>query len=262
MNNLKKDDEIVKNISAISHELQTPINLISATAKLVSYKNKQNSEIRRYTRNIVNNCNKLTMILSNMLDVNMLTHSKYEYVNLRQFFDAIYYTVRPYLRGLNVKIKLEFKTEKEYAYFPPVTMERIILNLITNGVKYNDKENKTIRFRISDKNDNIIFSIKDNGIGIAPENTEMVTQPFYRVDKTVSTGVGLGLSLVKEYTERLNGTLSIKSKLEKGTDVSVSIPCNIKKENFETLEVPYFHYPEKESYDIEFSQFYDGDYLL
>ncbi|MBQ7953362.1 MAG: hypothetical protein IJ332_01300, partial [Clostridia bacterium] len=81
MNNLKKDDEIIKNISAISHELQTPINLISATAKLVSYKNKQNDEIRRYARNIVNNCNKLTMILSNMLDVNMLTHSKDEYVN-------------------------------------------------------------------------------------------------------------------------------------------------------------------------------------
>ncbi len=262
MNNLKKDDEILKNISAISHELQTPINLISATAKLVSYKNKQNEEIRRYARNIVNNCNKLTMILSNMLDVNTLTYSKYEYVNLRQFFDAIYYTVRPYLRGLNVQIKLEFKTEKEYVYFPPVTMERIILNLITNAVKYNDKEKKTIRFRISDKDDNIIFSIKDNGMGIAPENIEKVTEPFYRVDKSVSRGVGLGLSLVKEYTERMKGTLKIKSKLEKGTDVSVSIPSNIEHESFKTSEVTFFHYPEKTSYDIEFSQFYDGDYLL
>ena len=262
MNNLKKDDEIIKNISAISHELQTPINLISATAKLVSYKNKQNDEIRRYARNIVNNCNKLTMILSNMLDINTLTHSKYEYVKLRQFFDAIYYTIRPFLRGLNVQIKLEFKTEKEYAYFPPVTMERIILNLITNAGKYNDKEKKTIRFRISDKDDNIVFSIKDNGMGIAPENIELVTDPFYRVDKSVSTGVGLGLSLVKEYTTNMNGTLKIKSKLKKGTDVSVSIPCNIDYENYNSSEVTYFHYPEEASYDIEFSQFYDGDYLL
>ena len=262
MDKLKKDEEILKNISAISHELQTPINLINATAKLVSYKNKQNDEIRHYARNIINNCNKLTMILSNILDTNMLTQHKYEYVKLRQFFETIYYNVRPYLRSLNVHIRLEFKTEREYAYFPPVTMERIILNLITNAVKYNDKEKKTIRFRISDKDDNIVFSIKDNGIGIAPENIEKLTDPFYRVDKSISTGVGLGLSLVKEYTERMNGTLSIKSKLEKGTDVSVSIPCNTENQNFKTSEVTFFYYPEKEFYDIEFSQFHNGDYLL
>lgn len=262
MPNQNKDNEILKNIAAISHELQTPINLINATAKLVSYKNKHNEEIRRYTRNIANNCNKLTMILSNILDINMLTHHKFEIVNLRQFFDAVYYTVRPYMRSLNVQMKLEFKTEIEYAYFPPVTMERIILNLITNAAKYNNKEKKTIRFRISDKDGNIIFSIKDNGIGIAPENIEKVTELFYRVDKSVSTGVGIGLSLVKEYVQNINGTLTIKSKLEKGTDVSVSIPCNIDFETFDSSEANYFHYPEKTSYDIEFSQFYDDDYIL
>ena len=259
MDKIKKDDEIIKNISAISHELQTPVNLICATAKLVSYKNNRNDELKRYTRNIVNNCNKLTMILSNLLDINMLSHSKYEYVRLRQFFDAIYYTIRPYLRVLDVKIKLEFKTEIEFAYFPPVTMERIILNLITNAIKYNDKEKKTIRFRISDKDGYIVFSVKDNGMGIDEEHIEKLTEPFYRVNKDVSSGVGMGLTLVEKYVENINGSLKIKSKKEKGTEVLVSIPCNVDYDNFDISELTYFHYPEKASYDIEFSQFCEND---
>ncbi|MBR5518506.1 MAG: HAMP domain-containing histidine kinase [Clostridia bacterium] len=259
MSKIKKDEEITKNISAISHELQTPINLICATAKLVSYKNNHNDELKRYTRNIVNNCNKLTMILSNLLDINMLAHSKYEYVRLRQFFDAIYYTIRPYLRVLDVKIKLEFKTEIEFAYFPPVTMERIILNLITNAIKYNDKEKKTIRFRISDKDGYIVFSVKDNGMGIDEEHLEKLTEPFYRVNKDVSSGVGMGLTLVEKYVENINGSLKIKSKKEKGTEVLVSIPCNVDYDNFDISELTYFHYPEKASYDIEFSQFCEND---
>ena len=258
MSENKINEEIIKNIAAISHELQTPVNLISSTAKLVSYKNKHDEELKQYTRNIVNNCNKLSMLISNFLDINMQTHSKYEYVKLKQFFDSIYYTVRPYLRIANVKIKLEFKTEREFASFPPVTVERMILNLMTNAIKYNDKEKKTIRFRISDKDDHIVFSIKDNGRGIAPENIEKLTEPFYREDKSVSSGVGLGLTLVNEYVKRLNGTLTIKSKLEKGTEVLFSIPTNVDYENFNLEELTYFHYPEKASYDIEFSQFYDN----
>lgn len=259
MDKLKKDDEIIKNISAISHELQTPINLICATAKLVNYKNNHDDDLKRYTGNIVNNCNRLTMVLSNILDINMLSHSKYEYVKLRQFFDAIYYTIRPYLRVLDVKIKLEFKTEREFAYFPPVTMERIILNLITNAIKYNDKEKKTIRFRISDKDDKIVFSIKDNGMGIASEHIEKLTEPFYRVNKDVSSGIGMGLAIVEKYVENLKGELKIKSKPEKGTEVLVSIPCNVDYDNFDISELNYFHYPEKTSYDIEFAQLFEND---
>jgi len=259
MNKIKKDDEIAKNIAAISHELQTPFNLICATAKLVSYQNSHNEDIKRYTTNIVNNCNKISMVLSNLLDVNMLSHSKYEYVQLRQFFDAIYYTIRPYLRSMGVKIKLEFKTERLFAHFPPVTMERIILNLITNSIKYNDKEKKTIRFRISDKDDNIVFSIKDNGMGIDEEHIEKLTEPFYRVNKNVSSGIGMGLTLVEKYVENINGSLKIKSKKEKGTEVLVSIPCGVDYDNFDISELSYFHYPEKASYDIEFSQFCEND---
>ena len=68
--------------------------------------------------------------------------------------------------------------------------------------------------------------------------------------------------LSEDALEKALGQQEIKSKLEKGTDVSVSIPCNTENQNFKTSEVTFFYYPEKEFYDIEFSQFHNGDYLL
>ena len=63
----------------------------------------------------------------------------------------------------------------------------------------------------------------------------------------------------EKYVENLKGELKIKSKIEKGTEVLVSIPCSVDYDNFDISEVTYFHYPEKSSYDIEFSQFCEND---
>ncbi len=259
MQKTKTDDEIIKNIARVSHELQTPLNLVNATAKLVSHQNKFDPKLRKYMRNIVNNCNKMTMIISNILDPDTLTLPHFEKVKIRQFFDSIYYTVRPYFRGLGVTLKLDYDTEHEYAILSPVILERIILNLMTNAIKFNKSEKKVVRFRVTDRKGYIVFSVKDNGIGISPENLEHITEEFFRVDNDFTKGIGLGLSIVKRYTERMNGKLKIKSTLGKGTEVCVYIPHKPEDNIFESREAVYTHYPEKASYDIEFSQFYDAE---
>ena len=127
------------------------------------------------------------------------------------------------------------------------------LNLITNAIKYNDKKKKILTLKMYNKENNILFSVKDNGIGISKENKEKVTEQFFRVDKSISKGFGIGLTLVKEYLLQMGGSLNIKSQLKKGTEVIVSIPSD-DSVIFVSGESDYIYNPEKAVFNIEFAQ--------
>lgn len=258
MNNKKVNENIIQNLSVVSHEIQTPVNLIASTANLVNRKIDKNatndSEIKEYMNNIILNCDKVAMLVNNIMGINMITVSKREYVNSKQFFDAFSKFIEPYCKHTETQFKKEFKTEKEYIHIPVSTTERILLNLITNAIKYNDKENKKLTFKMYNEGDNIIFSVKDNGIGIAKENIEKITERFFRVEPHVSKGFGIGLSLVKEYLDQMGGTIEIKSQLKKGTEVIVSIPSTPEDKLFIAGECGYIYTPEKSVFNLEFAQ--------
>ncbi len=254
--NLKK--QIIDNLSAISHELQTPVNLISATAKLAGIKLVDNVEnidiIKNYMDNIITNCNKITMLISNITEIDTIANSRIEYANAKQFFDTFCKTAEPMCEDAGIKLSYDFDVKKDYVHIPVLTIERILLNLITNSIKYNDKDNKTIKIKMTDDDNNIIFSVKDNGIGISEENIPKVTEQFFRVDKDKAPGVGLGLTLVERYLKNINGTMEIKSKLKKGTEIILSIPFTSENDIFIAGEKNYVYIPEINSFRIEFAQ--------
>lgn len=252
------EKEFLSNLSAISHELQTPVNMISAIAKLSEMKIEKDevdiAELKEHMDRIINNCNKISMLISNIMDINTITTSRKEYVNTKQFFEAFCKTVEPLCEDAGVKLIYDFDAKNEYIHISVLTIERILLNLITNAIKYNDKSKKTIKIKISDDENNIIFSVKDNGIGISKENIEKITTQFFRVDKNVSTGMGLGLTLVEKYLESMNGTMTIKSQLKKGTEIILSIPFTSQNHIFTANEFDYSYIPEINSFKIEFAQ--------
>ena len=100
----------------------------------------------------------------------------------------------------------------------------IIYNLCDNAIKYNEPGGR-VDISFSEEGENIILTVQDTGIGIAPEHQEKVFERFYRVDKSHSKqsgGTGLGLSIVKHAVQYLDGKLMIKSELGKGTSISVA----------------------------------------
>mgnify|MGYP002543979778 CR=1 FL=1 len=102
----------------------------------------------------------------------------------------------------------------------------MIYNLCDNAVKYN-RENGTVKVRIKDKGDFAEISVADTGIGIPEDQKERVFERFFRVDKSHSKevgGTGLGLSIVKHAVKNLGGEVSLESRLDKGTTVTVTIP--------------------------------------
>ena len=119
---------------------------------------------------------------------------------------------------------------------PPVVadkygIERVILNILSNAIKYT-KENGTIKIYVGFVYNDAYIKIIDNGIGIPEEDLERIFERFYRVDKARSRelgGTGLGLSIAKEILNQNNGNIDIKSQVGKGTEVVIRIPTKKNK---------------------------------
>ena len=139
--------------------------------------------------------------------------------------------------------KLKFEIEKKNhhvecfvtANVPPIHadkygIERVILNIISNSIKYT-RENGIIKVYVGFVYNDAYIKVIDNGIGIPEEDLSRIFERFYRVDKARTRemgGTGLGLPIAKEILEQNNGSIDIKSQVGKGTEVVIRIPVNKK----------------------------------
>ena len=106
-------------------------------------------------------------------------------------------------------------------------VEEVLYNLCDNAIRYN-RENGSVVVIVEDRLNTAVLRVKDTGIGIPKEHQERIFERFYRVDKSRSKstgGTGLGLAIVKHILIKLNATISLKSELNKGTEITVSFPA-------------------------------------
>jgi signal transduction histidine kinase len=105
----------------------------------------------------------------------------------------------------------------------PTFVRHILGNLTSNAIKYSP-ENSQINIQTKAENGTIIFSVKDEGIGISDEDQKRLFEKFFRASNATGIqGTGLGLHIMKNYVDKLNGTIKMKSQLGKGTEVTVEI---------------------------------------
>ena len=105
-------------------------------------------------------------------------------------------------------------------------LEQMVTNLTDNAIKYTPEEGK-VTLSVTVKGGQVLFSVKDNGIGIAPEHVAHIFDRFYRVDKARSRqtgGTGLGLSIVKAIVKQHEGTIEVFSQVDEGTEMRVTLP--------------------------------------
>jgi len=137
-------------------------------------------------------------------------------------------------------------------------IERIMLNLISNSIKFTEPGGK-ILVNIYDKENEIIISVKDTGLGIPIEKQEQVFERFVQVDKSLvrnKDGSGIGLSLVKSLIEMHEGTIKLKSEWGKGSEFIIKLP--VKVLSHEDVYIPnnYNHNGNIEKIQVEFSDIY------
>ena len=228
-------------ISNISHELKTPINVILCAIQLIELKNlKNNHDNEKKNISIVkDNCYRLIRLISNIIDIEKAELNdlklNLENNNIVTLTEDIVMSVIPYAEKKNLNLIFDTDEEEVLIDIDAIKIERVILNLLSNSIKFS-KENGYIGVKISSLDKYVSIVVEDNGLGIAKEELTNIFERFRQVDNSLTRkneGSGIGLSIVKSLVELHGGEITVQSELNKGTRFIVKLPkeMNINKNN-------------------------------
>lgn len=221
-------DEIRKDFVAnVSHELKTPLTTIKTYTETLLATEIDRETSNRFLQTIDTETNRMTRLVKDLLELSNIDN-KSSKLNLERI--NIYNLIKNCLAGLEVlkeekDIKLDLKIQKEDIEITSDrnSLEKIVMNIISNAYKYSNDKGKVV-IELMDLKERVKIIIKDQGVGIPYADQKHIFERFYRVEKGRSRkagGTGLGLSISKELVEKLGGTISIKSKPNIGTEVTL-----------------------------------------
>ena len=147
-------------------------------------------------------------------------------INIVGVIEGIVTSVTDFTEGKVLNIIFDIDVEEKIIACDTENIERIVLNLISNAIKFSD-DGDEIFVDVKDKNEFVEISVKDNGIGIEEKHLDMIFDRFKQVDKSLSRnteGTGIGLSLVKSIVELLGGNIYAESEYGKGSKFTVKLP--------------------------------------
>ncbi len=222
LENLRK-----KLITDISHEIKTPVSVIRAGSETLHSGKIADPEItKKFTKSILENSERLSEMIDDLLELEKIEFGglviKNEKINPYNEINLVINIFDTLLIENNITVKntidqkLSIKTDKE-------SFRSIFSNLLNNAIKYSSK-NTIITFRSSNKNNQSVISIKDQGYGIEKNSIHRIFDRFYRTSKARAhtKGTGLGLSLVKQLSSRIGAKLDVHSKINSGSEFFVS----------------------------------------
>lgn len=233
-----------KFLANVSHEIRTPLNSIVGFINVL-----QNTALDREQLDLVNivksSCNNLSSIVDDLLDISKIEAGRLEIKNKRFDFRALLDELSTAYRLQAEEKRLEFKVEigdniPRFLVLDRLRINQVLINLLDNAVKYSHEG--TVTFRITTPSRNLrkiplTFEVIDEGIGIAPENTDSIFESFTQIEKRgLFGGTGLGLSIVKQLAVLMDGTIEVNSAKGEGStfrftiDAGVSHDQKVKKE--------------------------------
>ena len=223
-----------KFFSIISHDLRNPLSTIDQLIQLINmqYGTASEEKMRSYFDMLKNASTRTIELLDDLLiwartQTNRITIKK---ANIQ--LDELFYGVASYCYPLAQKKKIELVIPlhiKMNVFVDKNTIQTVLRNLITNAIKFSH-ENSKVTIHVEDKNDNIVISVRDNGIGLTKlekENLFKIENLFTRTGTNGETGTGLGLILCYEFLALNNGKIWVESEHGKGSTFSFSISKSI-----------------------------------
>jgi two-component system, sensor histidine kinase ChiS len=256
-------------LANISHELRTPLNVIWSTIQLLQAKASGTSldeaSLGKYLKMMNQNSLRLLRLINNLIDTTRIDGG---YLSINLSNNDIVYVVEEvtlsaadYMKAHHITLVFDTEVEEKYMAFDEDMVERIILNLLSNSVKFTRKSGQ-ISVNIYDLGDKVQISVKDTGIGIPEDKLQIIFDRFAQVDSSMSRrseGSGIGLSLVKSLVEMHGGTINVKSKLGEGSEFIIELPAQIVEDNDSANSSQYISSESKyiERAQIEFSDIYD-----
>lgn len=227
----------------ISHELRTPLNIILGAIQILR-RDIQDEEKPIDRRKIINNtnierqnCFRLLRLINNLIDSTKLDSGHFELnmtnCNIVNIVEEITLSVAEYVNSKNISLVFDTDVEEKIVACDPDKIERIMLNLLSNSLKFTN-EGGSIFVNIFDGEEFITISLEDTGIGIPEEKIDIIFDRFRQVDKSFTRsyeGSGIGLSLVKSLLEMQDGKISAESKYGVGTKFIIKFPVKVLNDN-------------------------------
>lgn len=221
--NIELDNFVYK----VSHDLRAPLSSVRGLVNLAALPDNTDN-LKDYLTIIGNKVEQLDHFITDVLShsKNLKLDVKIEPIDLRQLIDQTF-TELSYLKGADQIIR-SVNIEGPKFYSDRWRLGEILRNLISNAIKYRNftREDSEIIINIAIKPERAIISFKDNGIGINSENLEKIFNMFYRASEQ-SDGSGLGLYIVKNAIDKLNGTVEVTSKEFEFTNFTIQLPNHI-----------------------------------
>lgn len=255
-------------IANMSHELKTPLNIISSAAQLFDVllskgENLNTDKIRNYTSSIKQNCNRLLKLVNNLIDLTKIDSGfmklELKNENIVQVAEEIIQSTSEYVQYMGRTIIFDTNEEEKIMAFDAEKLERVLLNLISNAVKFTNQGDE-INVNLYDKGDYVIISVKDTGRGIKEEKLSQIFQRFKQIDPLFNRsheGSGIGLSIVKALVEIHEGTIEVKSKYGEGTEFIICLPAKIISEKHDMkIKKDSINQCNVDNINIEFSDIY------
>ena len=231
-----KEEEWLRFIDTLSHELKTPLTSIIAAAGLLAEEIETTGDqsCQKLIQTITHNANTLETRLAELMDI-VKTGSgrlqlQLEPVDMKSLLQGIGWQISPLLQGKEQELKVELPPSLPIIHGDGQRLEQVVLNLMTNATKFTPKGGKiTLRARKQDTE--LVIAIQDNGIGIAKNEQTRIFQPYTRLraDRQRHPGLGLGLALAKQVVELHGGKIWVDSEPGQGSTFSFSLPIDARK---------------------------------
>jgi two-component system phosphate regulon sensor histidine kinase PhoR len=215
----------------VSHELRTPLTAVRMFAEtLVMGRTGDENTRREYLESIVNESERLTRLVDNVLEFSKIEYSTKTYrmqpIRLPDIVRSAARLMQYPLAQHGFELKLSIDDTLKPVSADADGIEQAILNLLSNAMKYSGSA-REIQLALESKNGHAVIAVTDHGVGIAPEEQARIFEKFYRV-RTVETdavgGAGLGLALVKHIVEAHHGSIEVRSVVGKGSSFILRIP--------------------------------------
>lgn len=226
-----KTDNVRKEfIANVSHELKTPLTSIRGYSETIMNGNLTYQEIMKFSKVINQEANRMSKLVSDLLQISRMDYNKQTWnkatLNTVDIINKVCEKVKYEAEQKSHKIEIIAAGKVPSIYADKSSIEQILINILTNSIKYTP-DGGLIRIYAGPVENRAYIKVIDNGIGIPQKDLERIFERFYRVDKARSRkmgGTGLGLSIVKEMVDGNNGTIAIESKLNEGTEVTMTFP--------------------------------------
>jgi signal transduction histidine kinase len=231
-----KNDELAKaNIliqkfaSMAAHDIKNPLSSILLTSQLLSksaLKNKDERAVKLLEMNIASS-KALLLLVDDMLEYSRspeLLFARKQKVTVSELFERI--------RKLSVipeNFQVEFSSNLVEIHFPSIAVEQILLNLLSNAIRYNNKATGIVNIEIAEDALHYILKVEDNGKGIAAEYHEKIFNANFTLqdkDRSGTPSNGIGLSTVKNLVDSLKGNIKLNSLIDKGCTFILNLPKN------------------------------------